>query len=93
MTRSNGIVAVVCTLALTPWLQGCAVAVIGGVAAAGGVGYEAAQERGLNGEYDDVKTKADIVGTLAAQYGDITATVYSGRASGRCTTRFSSTNP
>jgi osmotically-inducible protein OsmY len=79
MTRSNGIVAVVCTLALTPWLQGCAVAVIGGVAAAGGVGYEAAQERGLNGEYDDVKTKANIAGTLAAQYGDITATVYWGR--------------
>ena len=50
-----------------------------GVAAAGGVGYEAAQERGLNGEYDDVKTKANIAGTLGAQYGDVTATVYWGR--------------
>jgi osmotically-inducible protein OsmY len=79
MTRSDRIVAVVCMLALAPWLQGCAAAVLGGVAAAGGVGYEAAQERGLNGEYDDVKTKASIANTLGAQYGDITATVYWGR--------------
>jgi osmotically-inducible protein OsmY len=79
MIRSNGLIAAVCALALAPCLGGCAVAVVGGVAAAGGVGYEAAQERGINGEFDDVKVKTQIVGQLAATYGDISASVYAGR--------------
>jgi len=49
------------------------------MAAAGGVGYEAAQERGINGTYDDVKMKTEIATQLGVQYGDITTTVYWGR--------------
>ena len=79
MKRVNHLVAVVCLLGAAPGLGGCAVAVIGGMAAAGGVGYEAAQERGLNGAYDDIKAKTDVAGALGATYGDITTTVYGGR--------------
>jgi osmotically-inducible protein OsmY len=79
MRRSSSIVAVGCMLTMTPWLQGCAVAVVGGVAAAGGVGYEAAQERGLPGEVDDIKIRADVATALGAHYGDINTTVYGGR--------------
>jgi len=79
MRRSSEIVAAMFALALTPALGGCAVAVVGGMAAAGGVGYEAAQERGINGAYDDVKIKADLAAQFGAQYGDVTSTVYNGR--------------
>jgi osmotically-inducible protein OsmY len=79
MARFNVTVATVCALALAPCLGGCAAAVVGGMAAAGGVGYQAAQERGLNGTFDDVKLKTDIGRALGGQYGDITATVYWGR--------------
>jgi osmotically-inducible protein OsmY len=63
---------------------GCAVAVIGGVAGAGAVGYTAGQERGVGGTVDDVKTKTDI--QLALLDADpslptnIDVTVYQGRA-------------
>ena len=60
MARLNVTAAAVCALALAPCLGGCAAAIIGGMAAAGGVGYQAAQERGLNGTFDDVKLKTDI---------------------------------
>jgi osmotically-inducible protein OsmY len=79
MARLNVTVAAICTLALAPCLGGCAAAIIGGMAATGGIGYQAAQERGLNGAFDDVKLKTDIGNSLGAQYGDITATVYWGR--------------
>jgi osmotically-inducible protein OsmY len=79
MRRSSEIIAAVCALAVAPALGGCAVAVVGGLAAAGGVGYEAAQERGVNGTYDDVKIKADLTSQLGTQYGDVTSTVYDGR--------------
>ena len=79
MARFNVTVAAVCALALAPCLGGCAAAIVGGMAAAGGVGYQAAQERGLNGTFDDVKLKTDIGRALGGQYGDITATVYWGR--------------
>src|SRR5262249_3354765 len=58
---------------------GCAVAVIGGVAAAGGTGYAVGQERGLNGTIDDMSIKSWVSNALNSQYGDITATVYQGR--------------
>ncbi|HWD57681.1 MAG TPA: BON domain-containing protein [Stellaceae bacterium] len=54
-------------------------AVIGGVAAAGGAGYEAAQERGINGTFDDMNLQARINNALNNQYGTITTTVYGGR--------------
>jgi osmotically-inducible protein OsmY len=42
-------------------LGGCpAVLVVGGIAAAGGAGYEAASERGVNGSYDDYSIKSGI---------------------------------
>jgi osmotically-inducible protein OsmY len=68
--------AIASTLLLSPCLGGCAVAVLGGVAAAGGAGYEAAQERGVNGTYDDMNLMATINNHLNNQYGNITTTVY-----------------
>jgi osmotically-inducible protein OsmY len=56
------------------------VAVIGGMAAAGGVGYEAAQERGVNGTYSDINLTSEVNNTLNNQYGNITTTVYAGKA-------------
>jgi osmotically-inducible protein OsmY len=48
-------------LALPMTLGGCVGAlVVGGLAAAGGAGYEAAQERGVNGTIDDFAIKANI---------------------------------
>ena len=64
MARGKYALAVVCTLALAPGLGGCAVAVVGGLAAAGGAGYEAARERGVDGTYDDFTVKSNIAGTL-----------------------------
>lgn len=79
MTRSPFNLSLVLTVALSPCLGGCAAAVLGGMAAAGGVGYEAAQERGLNGAYDDISIQAHIASDLTSQYGAITPTVYQGR--------------
>jgi len=71
--------AAVSALLLSPCLGGCAVAVIGGMAAAGGAGYEAAQERGINGTYSDMNLTATINNTLNNQYGNISTTVYAGK--------------
>jgi len=79
MTRSSFAVAIMSTLLLSPCLGGCAVAVVGGVAAAGGVGYEAAQERGVNGTFDDMNLTTQINNTLNNQYGNVNVTVYAGR--------------
>jgi osmotically-inducible protein OsmY len=79
MTRSSFTYAMITTLLLSPCLGGCAVAVVGGMAAAGGVGYEAAQERGLNGTFDDMHVQASINNALNTQYGNITTTVYAGK--------------
>lgn len=79
MKRSSLIVAVASTLLLSPLLGGCAVAVIGGMAAAGGAGYEAAQERGVNGTFDDMNLHSRISNALNNQYGNINTTVYDGK--------------
>jgi osmotically-inducible protein OsmY len=80
MTGSSFKLAVAATLVLSPALGGCAVAVVGGVAAAGGAGYEAAaQERGVNGTFDDMNLTARINNQLNNQYGSITTTVYGGK--------------
>ena len=65
-------------------LGGCVGAlVVGGLGAAAGGGYAAAQERGVNGAVDDFQVKADIEeGLMKAELqlqGRITATVYGGR--------------
>jgi osmotically-inducible protein OsmY len=80
MTRSSFKLAAAATLILSPVLGGCAVAVVGGVAAAGGAGYEAAaQERGINGTFDDMNLTARVNNHLNNQYGNITTTVYGGK--------------
>jgi osmotically-inducible protein OsmY len=81
MTRSFfGKVAVVAMMAaLAPLLGGCAAAVIGGMAAAGGAGYEAAQERGVNGTFDDMHMQTQISNALNGQYGMVNTTVYGGQ--------------
>jgi osmotically-inducible protein OsmY len=79
MTRSSFKVAIVATLALSPLLGGCAAAVVGGMAAAGGAGYEAAQERGVNGTLGDMQMQASISNALNGQYGMVNTTVYGGQ--------------
>ena len=79
MTRSSFTVAIMSTLLLSPCLGGCAVAVVGGVAAAGGVGYQAAQERGVNGTLDDMNLTNQVNNALNNQYGNVNVTAYSGR--------------
>ena len=71
-------------IALPLALGGCVGAlVVGGLAAAAGGGYAAAQERGVNGSVDDFTIKTSIERELMqAQLevdGGITATVYGGR--------------
>ena len=79
MTRSSFMFAIASTLLLSPCLGGCAVAVVGGLAAAGGAGYEASQERGVNGTFDDMNVQSRINNQLNNQYGNITTTVYQGK--------------
>jgi osmotically-inducible protein OsmY len=75
--------ALLCALALPFALGGCAVAVVGGMAAAGGVGYEAAQERGVVGSVDDIRLKTEIEAAFLqaspALPLPVTVTVYDGR--------------
>jgi osmotically-inducible protein OsmY len=71
-------------IALPVALGGCAgVLVVGGLAAAGGAGYAAAQERGVTGAASDFAIKTDIERELIRadpqlQVG-VTTTVYEGR--------------
>ncbi|HXC29783.1 MAG TPA: BON domain-containing protein [Stellaceae bacterium] len=79
MTRFSFTIAILSTALLSPLLGGCAVAVVGGVAAAGGAGYQAAQERGVNGTFDDMHMQAQISNALNGQYGMVSTTVYGGQ--------------
>jgi osmotically-inducible protein OsmY len=64
-------------------LGGCPVAIVGGLAAAGGAGYAANQERGVSGTADDMAIKTNIqnawlqVNPLMQR--DFNVTVYEGR--------------
>lgn len=83
MNRFRTAAISLCVLTL-PWtLGGCAVAVIGGLAAAGGAGYAAGQERGVTGLAGDFTTKTEIENAFmrADRYleGGITTNVYEGR--------------
>lgn len=70
-------------LALPIALSGCPVAIVGGLAAAGGAGYTANQERGVSGTFDDLTIKTNIqnawlqVNPLMQR--DFSITVYEGR--------------
>lgn len=84
MSRFNLLVLVAAAVAL-PWgLGGCAgVLVVGGLAAAGGAGYEAAQERGVDGTFGDIRLKTDIQSAWLTENPnintDLAVTVYNGR--------------
>jgi osmotically-inducible protein OsmY len=70
-------------LALPIALGGCPLAIVGGLAAAGGAGYAANQERGVGGVAGDYTIKTNIQNAwLQANpklQGDIDVTVYQGR--------------
>ena len=70
-------------LALPIALGGCPVAIVGGLAAAGGTGYAANQERGVGGTFDDLAIKTNIqnawLQTNPLMQRDFDITVYEGR--------------
>jgi osmotically-inducible protein OsmY len=71
-------------LGLTGSLCGCPLAIVGGLAAAGGAGYAANQERGVGGTASDFSIKTNIQTALAKSDPEMAAslyvTVYQGRA-------------
>ena len=84
MSRLNSMLCVVCLVALPMMLGGCAGAlIVGGLAAASGGGYAAAQERGVGGAVGDFEIQGDVERAFVEagpglQEG-ITTTVYQGR--------------
>jgi osmotically-inducible protein OsmY len=83
MSVLKRICCLVPVLALPIALGGCPVAIVGGLAAAGGAGYAANQERGVGGAADDLTIKTNIqnawlqVNPLMQR--DFNITVYEGR--------------
>ena len=75
--------ALLLALALPCGLGGCAAAVVGGLAAAGGAGYVAGQERGVNGIAADHTVKTDFENALIRTdphlQAGIDTTVFQGR--------------
>src|SRR5262250_3383411 len=71
------------TITLPVALGGCAAAIVGGLAAAGGAGYAANQERGVGGGVDDFSIKTNIqsawIQANPAMQADLNVTVYEGR--------------
>ena len=69
---------------LAAGLSGCPLAIVGGLAAAGGTGYAANQERGVGGTASDFSIKTNIQTALAKSNPEMAAhvdvTVYEGRA-------------
>ncbi len=84
MGHLRAVAALVCVIALPMALGGCAGAlVVGGLAAAGGAGYAANQERGLGVAVDDFSLKSDVEKALIMAdpqlQSAVTTTVYDGR--------------
>jgi osmotically-inducible protein OsmY len=83
MSELRAVIYIATILALPVALGGCPVAIVGGLAAAGGTGYAANQERGAAGAFDDLTIKTNIqnawlqVNPLMQR--DFTITVYEGR--------------
>jgi osmotically-inducible protein OsmY len=83
MSRSLPVFQLILTAFLPILLAGCPLAVVGGLAAAGGAGYAANQERGVTGTADDIAIKTNIqnawlqVNPLMQR--DFNVTVYEGR--------------
>jgi osmotically-inducible protein OsmY len=76
-------IGAVLILALPFVLGGCPAAIVGGIAAAGGAGYAANQERGAGGSVDDFTIKTNIqnawLKTNPLMQRDLNVTVYEGR--------------
>ena len=83
MSSFRPIISAVLILALPFALGGCPAAIVGGLAAAGGAGYAANQERGVSGGVDDFAIKTNIESAwLKANplmQTDLNVTVYEGR--------------
>ncbi len=83
MSKSRPILWAPLTLALPLLLGGCPVAIVGGLAAAGGAGYAANQERGMSGAVDDFTIKTNIqnawIKANPNMQADLNVTVYEGR--------------
>ena len=83
MSKLRAFFCLLIMLSLPIALGGCPVAIVGGLAAAGGTGYAANQERGVTGTVDDLTIKTNIqnawlqVNPLMQR--DFTITVYEGR--------------
>jgi osmotically-inducible protein OsmY len=83
MSKLRPIFQFVLIVSLPIALGGCPVAIVGGLAAAGGAGYAANQERGVTGTADDLAIKTNIqnawlqVNPLMQR--DFNVTVYEGR--------------
>lgn len=83
MSEFRSVLSFVLLLALPFALGGCPLAIVGGLAAAGGAGYAANQERGVSGTVDDLTIKTNIqnawlqVNPLMQR--DFNITVYEGR--------------
>jgi osmotically-inducible protein OsmY len=83
MSKFRSIPYLVSALALPIALGGCPLAIVGGLAGAGGAGYAANQERGVGGTVNDFKIKTDIQSAWLhanpLMQGDFNVTVYEGR--------------
>ncbi len=84
MSRFRSFVSLMIALSSPILLGGCAALVVGGaVAGAGAGGYVAGQERGVTGQFDDVKTKTHVQLALAGLKPPLAANidvlVYEGR--------------
>ena len=83
MFRSLPVLQLILTAFLPVLLGGCPLAIVGGLAAAGGAGYAANQERGVTGTADDIAIKTNIqnawlqVNPLMQR--EFNVTVYEGR--------------
>jgi osmotically-inducible protein OsmY len=83
MSSLRSIIGGVVIVALPVVLGGCPVAIVGGLAAAGGAGYAANQERGAGGTVDDLTIKTNIqsawLQTNPLMQTNLTVIVYEGR--------------
>ncbi len=83
MSRYRLFFGIVVILTLPFVLGGCPAAIVGGLAAAGGAGYAANQERGVGGSVDDFSIKTNIesawIKANPRLQADLNVTVYEGR--------------
>jgi osmotically-inducible protein OsmY len=83
MSRYRLFFGIVVVLTLPFALGGCPAAIVGGLAAAGGAGYAANQERGVGGSVDDFSIKTNIQSAWMQvnplMQTNLNITVYEGR--------------